>query len=84
MKPGDIILWNDDKFGKHRIWRVEGVYLGCQGQESLVELRNLLEAPGVPGRTGNAETTFVPEPLVRNARLYTPVDGLAKSAEIIR
>lgn len=51
----------------------EGIYLGCEGQEGLVELRNLFEKPGVPGRTGNAVTTFVPEPLVRNMPLYAPV-----------
>lgn len=73
MKPGDLIFWRDDKFGKHRFWQVEGVYLGCDGQEGLVELRNLFEKPGVPGRAGNAATTFVPEPLVRNMPLYAPV-----------
>lgn len=72
MSPGDIVMWQDKQFGKHRFWRIEGVYLGCVGQESLVELRSLTEAPGVPARTGNAETTFVPEPLLRDAMIYTP------------
>lgn len=72
MKPGDIVLWRDDKFGKHRFWEIQGVYLGCEGQEGLVELRNLTETPGVPGRTGNAVTTFVPEPLLRDLTIYTP------------
>lgn len=73
MSPGDLIFWRDEKFGKHRFWQVEGVYLGCDGQEGLVEIRNLFEKPGVPGRTGNAVTTFVPEPLVRNMPLYAPI-----------
>ena len=73
MSPGDLIFWRDEKFGKHRFWQIEGVYLGCEGQEGLVELRNLFEKPGVPGLTGNAATTFVPEPLVRNMPLYAPV-----------
>ncbi len=61
---GDLIFWRDEKFGKHRFWEVQGVYLGGEEQESLIELKNLLEKPGVPGRTGNATTTFVPEPLL--------------------
>lgn len=72
MKPGDIVFWRDDKFGHHRFWEIQGVYLGCQGQESLVELKNLTERPGVPGLTGKATTTFVPEPLLRNVTIYTP------------
>lgn len=79
MKPGDIVMWQDKQFGKHRFWRIEGVFLGCNGQEGLIELRNLVEKPGVPGRTGGAETTFVPEPLVRDQLIYTP-DIAAKSA----
>lgn len=70
MKPGDLVMWWDAKFGQHRFWKIEGVYLGCAGQESLVELRNLYEKPGVPGMTGNAETTFVPEPLIRD-KIYS-------------
>ncbi len=75
MKPGDIVMWKDTAFGKHRFWKIEGVYLGCEGQESLIEIRNLTEKPGVPGRTGNAETTFVPEPLLRDQMIYTPDIG---------
>jgi hypothetical protein len=73
MSPGDILVIEDKAFNKVRMWRVEGVYLGCVGQESLIELRNLMEAPGVPGRTGGAGTTFVPEPLLRGVDIYTPV-----------
>lgn len=72
MTPGDIVMWHDRQFGKHRFWKIEGVYLGCEGQESLIELRSLTEKPGVPGRTGGAETTFVPEPLLRDVTIYTP------------
>ena len=72
MSPGDIVMWQDQQFGKHRFWQIEGVYLGCEGQESLVELRSLTERPGVPGRTGGNGTSFVPEPLIRNLTIYTP------------
>lgn len=74
MKPGDLIVLHDEKFGVVRHWRVEGVYLGCQGQEGLVELRNLTEKPGVPGRTGGMETTFVPYPIAAMMPLYSRVD----------
>lgn len=60
MKVGDLVM-----LGEH-IWRIEGIYLGCLGQESLVELRNLRDKPGVPGVTGWKETSFVPLPLVRD------------------
>lgn len=66
MKVGDLVVVGE------RIWRIEGVYLGCLGQESLVELRNLSEKPGVPGMTGGRETSFVPLPLVRG-RVYTRI-----------
>ena len=70
MSPGDIVFWRDDKFRKHRFWEIQGVYLGCSGQEGLVELKNLFEEPGVPGMTKGATTTFVPEPLIRGM-VYT-------------
>lgn len=68
LKVNDIIV----KAG--RVWRVEGVYLGCTGQEGLIELRNLFEKPGVPGRTGQMTTTFVPEPLLREVEHYRRVE----------
>ncbi len=47
MKVHDLIVHFDAQFGRHHIWQVESVCLGAQGQESLVELRSLTEAPGV-------------------------------------
>lgn len=72
MKPGDIVMWRDEKFGVHRFWQIEGVHLGGEGQEGLIEIRNLMEKPGVSGPSGQHPTTFVPEPLLRNALIYTP------------
>lgn len=70
----DLIFWEDVVNNKyHRLWVVKGVYIGCLGQESLVELQNLFEKPGVPGLTGEKMTTFVPEPLLRNAQVYRKV-----------
>lgn len=71
MNTGDLIVWRDEKFGHHRFWRVEGIYLGAEGQESLIELRSMTERPGASG-AGRHETTCVPEPLLRNATVYTP------------
>lgn len=72
MKPGDIVMWRDEKFGKHRFWEIEGVYLGAEGQEGLVELRGLNYAPGVSGPGRTHTTTFVPEPMLRSLTIYTP------------
>lgn len=71
MKPGDIVKWHDEKFGKHRFWQIEGVFLGAEGQESVVELRNLQERPGTSDAITH-ETTIVPEPLLRDCMIYTP------------
>lgn len=70
MTPGDIIFWRDEKLGHHRFWEIKGVFLGAVGQESLIELRSLTEKAG-DTYGGLHETTFVPEPLLRNAALYT-------------
>lgn len=67
MRPGDLVFWRDPTGGRnHHLWEIKGVYLGCLGQEGLVELQNLFESPGVPGMTGGKTTTFVPEALIRN------------------
>lgn len=71
MKPGDIVMYRDERFGRHRFWEIEGIYLGGEGQEGLVELRGLNYTPGVsPSRTHT--TTFVPEPMLRALAIYTP------------
>lgn len=72
MKPGDIIYCPDDKFGVHRFYRIEGVFLGGIGQQSLVELRSLTEKPGGADTSSPIETTFVPEPLLRGFTVFTP------------
>lgn len=72
MKPGDIVFWRDEKFGRHRFWEIEGVFLGAEGQEGVIELRSLSERPAHSGETQEHPTTFVPEPLLRNVTTYTP------------
>ena len=72
MKPGDIVFWRDKQFGHHRFWEIQGVFLGAEGQESLVELKSLTEKPGHAHFLDPFTTTFVPEPLLRNVTIYTP------------
>lgn len=72
MKPNDIVYFEDKKFGHHRFWRVEGVFLGAEGQESLVELRSLTERPGTSHTYHAHPTTFVPEPILRGLAVFTP------------
>lgn len=72
MKPGDLIMKRDEAHDRLWLWRVEGVHLGCVGQEGLVELRSLTHAPGYRGGPDKPETTFVPEPLLRELQVYSP------------
>lgn len=71
ISVGDLVIL-ERKNAPPAMWKVVGVYLGCVGQESLIELKNLTEQPGVPGRTGS-DTTFVPLQLlsVSGAKIYT-------------
>lgn len=72
MKVGDIVYCPDHKFGQHRFYMIDGVFLGAVGQVSLVELRSLTEKPGTAYGKNLPATTFVPEPLLRNFVVYTP------------
>lgn len=72
MKPNDIVYFEDKQFGHHRFWRIEGVFLGALGQESLVELRSLTERPGHTYGSVVHPTTLVPEPMLRRFTIYTP------------
>jgi len=65
MKPGNVLIYRDEKFGHHRYYEVLGVYLGSVNEESIVELRSLGEKPGHDGET-ERPTTFVPECLTRH------------------
>lgn len=70
MKPGDIAFYEDTDFCRHRFWRIEGVFFGASGRESLVELRSLSPIPGgAYGKT--VETMMVPKALLRG-KIFTP------------
>lgn len=70
MKPFDIIIWHDEKFGHHRVWEIEAICLGGEGQEGLVRLRSLTEKPGFDENGIKHKTTLVPEPLLRDMPVY--------------
>lgn len=72
MQTHDIVFFKDEKCGRHRFWEILGIYLGAEGQESLVQLRSLSERPGKDGRGTEWDTTTVPECLLRNVAIYTP------------
>lgn len=72
MKPGDIIVWRDKKFARHRFYEVEGVYLGALGQESVIGLKALGQKPAWVSGIGAVPVCYVPEPLLRDAELFTP------------
>jgi hypothetical protein len=62
MEPGDI-LTHTDYSGIVRRWRVCGVYLGGEGQESVVEIVSLSHA--CPSADGFSLPMYVPEVLLR-------------------
>jgi hypothetical protein len=65
MKPGDMILWRDAKFGVNRVWRIESVLLGALEHESLIRLTPMFEKPGSDEHGNRQETVLVPEVLLR-------------------
>jgi|GEM_PF-5943271 len=70
MRTGDIIFYRDERFGHHRFWEVLSICLGGTGQEGLIELQCLNYEPGEDTDGKKHNTTWVPEPLLRNASVY--------------
>jgi hypothetical protein len=70
MKPGDILEWQCPKFS-HVIhqWRVIGVHLGAEGQESLIEAESITHKPGWTGKWEYHPRVFIPEPLTRELKI---------------
>lgn len=48
-------------------WQIEGIHLGAEGQESLVQLKSLTHKPGWTGEWEHHPMVFVPEPIIRAA-----------------
>lgn len=67
---GDILLWRDEKFGRHRAWRVVSVLLGAENQESLIEMESMFERPGFDTDGKRIVTVLVPEVLTRHLTIF--------------
>ena len=66
IKPGAVIEWRCAHFPEvSSRWRVEGVFLGAVGQESLVEMESLTHSAGWTGEWEFHPRVFVPEVLLR-------------------
>jgi len=63
MKPGDIVFQEDTVFGRHSFYEIEGVYLGAEGQESVVTLKSLSRRD--PDYWSGPKVMAVPEVLIR-------------------
>lgn len=74
MKPGDIIFCPDNKFGHHRFYEVNGVFLGAENQVSLIEITSLTEKPGSAHGHSLKPEMLVPEPLLRHFTVYQKKD----------
>jgi hypothetical protein len=75
VKPGDIIMYRDMVWGKHhRFYEIEGVHLGATGEVGLIRLRSLTETPGHGADGKLIDQIYVPEPLLRNATLFSRQD----------
>lgn len=80
MKPGDMIVWRDKKFGVNRAWQVEAFLLGALEHESLVRLRPMFEKPGMDEDGNRQETVLVPEVLLRGLEVIA-ADTFAAPAQ---
>jgi hypothetical protein len=70
MTVGDILLWKDEQFGRHRAWRVLSVILGAEQHEGLVELEPMFERPGNNADGKPQPTVLVPEVLTRGLTVF--------------
>lgn len=80
MEVDGLVLWMDAAYGHHRIWRIKSVCLGSTTTESLIELESLTEKPGTDTEGMKHRTTWVPEVLLRNHKLYKPIEVLGYSS----
>lgn len=71
MMPGHLLEYRCPKFGIVFQWRVLGIYLGAERQESLIEIAPVMQAPGGDGRR-YVEATLVPEPMTRCLTVIAP------------
>lgn len=72
LKVDDILEYRCPRFGLVWQWRVVGIYLGAEHQESLIELKPLTNRPGYASGMGPIDTSFVPEPMTRLLNVWRP------------
>lgn len=70
MHVGDILLWRDEKFGRHRAWRVVSILIGAENTESLIEMESMFERPGADADGKRMVTVLVPEVLTRGLTIF--------------
>jgi hypothetical protein len=80
MQVGDLILFGESRYAHSRFFEVRSVCLGAVGQESLIELKAFNEKPGRDTEGILHETTWVPECLLREAKLYYRIHSGAAGA----
>jgi hypothetical protein len=74
MQPGDILEYRCPIFGIAFQWRVHGIFLGADHQESLIEVSPVMARPGEHSFNG---TVFVPEPMTRNLHVLRKAEVTA-------
>lgn len=74
MKPGDILEYTCPTFGTKWLYRVRGIYLGSEGQESLIEAESLSHKPGWESDIGHHPLLWIPEPLTRHLQIIEPME----------
>lgn len=74
IQVGDIVM----KAG--RVWKVVGIYLGCNEQENLIGLETMDLHAGCVGGVGVIKEMHVPEDLIDHACIFRRVDHEAAKA----
>jgi hypothetical protein len=74
MKPGDIIEWRSDgpRMDDIHLWRIMGIHLGTEGQESVVHVENISHKPAWTGEWETQIAMYIPECLIFNHCIITP------------
>lgn len=67
LNPGDIIEWQDERFGHNRRWFVHGIHLGGLGQESVICIEAIDASPAWD--EFHLPLMWVPECLTRQCRI---------------
>ena len=64
MKVGTVFGIDDHQ------WRVRGIHLGAEGQESIIEIENVSHTPGWTGQWEYHPVMFVPEIILRKCKYW--------------